>query len=60
MHGRLGVSHERVDIAFRLNDRAHVMMIAELEPLVGQALGELVSFAPYSDPIVFVQTQALG
>ena len=40
MHRRLGVRHERVDVAFRLDDRSHVVMVAELEALVGEPLGK--------------------
>ena len=54
------MSHERVDVAFRLDDRTHVMMIAKLEPLVGQSLSELRHLGAISGPVTFVQTRALG
>jgi hypothetical protein len=59
MHRGLGVGHERVDVAFRLDDRAHVMMIAELQPLVGEPLSEFGQLGAVSGPVVFVQTRAL-
>ena len=34
MDGRPGMGHEGVDVALRLDDRAHVVMIAELSPCV--------------------------
>ena len=60
MHGGLGVGHERVDVAFRLDDRAHVMMVAKLEALVGQSLGELGHLGAVSGPVTFMQPRALG
>ena len=54
------MAHERVDVAFRLDDRAHVMMVAELEALVGQSLGELGHLGAVSGPVTFMQPRALG
>ena len=60
MHGRLGVRHEGVDVALRLDDRAHVVMIAELQPLVGEALGELGHLRAEAGPVALGQPRALG
>ena len=60
MHRRPGVSHEGVDVALRLDDRSHVMMIAELEPLIGKSLGEFGHFRPVGRPVAFSHPRALG
>ena len=52
------MGHECINVAFRLDDRAHVMMIAKLEALVGQSLGKLGHLGAIPEPVAFVQTRA--
>jgi hypothetical protein len=60
MHRRPGVGHERVDVALRLDDRAHVVMVAEFEPLSVEAIGEFGHLRAEAGPVAFAEPGSLG
>jgi hypothetical protein len=60
MNRRLCVRHESVDVALRLDDRAHVVMVAEFEAFVGDALSELSHLYAVAGPVAFVKPRTLG
>ena len=59
MHGRLGRRHEGVDVGLGLHDRAHVVMIAELQTFVGDAAREFRHPRAERRPVAGGQLRAL-
>ena len=58
-HRRPGVRHEGVDVALRLDDRAHVVMVAQRQASLGGALGEFAHPRAERSPFAAVQTWPL-
>ena len=59
VHRRLGVGHEGVDVALRLDDRAHVMMVAERESLSGELLREFGHLCSEVSPVALAEPWTL-